>query len=529
MAVLCAVWKRHFALLCTVLPGLFAPILTIITGGLYTVVPVPWTYNTELQVEGWFHPENCLLNATTNDERGNDKAWTIFTLNQFSNMSYPEWTQGQYSLSSFGADNLCSYDGNNTSLLMTAYIPATRANLNCSLIGHYAEDDYQTIEADNTHSCLQWLPVDPRPLGCDTPPEWNHTTGHRSLYLRSLYITNEDGTESASQGYYLAALHDNYDSLVSVRYNQSIDSTTSVNVCGDRRQHYFIGLGDGPEALSLLHCVPYVEALWVTATFSLPDLSLVTDMPIVPDTDSSVILSASASMTAIPFFNWGQFFSAIVNGSSGVGQLKGLMPGPEDNHAREFIAAVEMPLAEYLAQRLHFMYRQPLDDIDKYNTSTSGYDLFNPGGQPATGTVTDGSRLRLIQNEVSTRVLQGLLGAMVLCLVAETIMVRGGRVIPRDPGSIASRMAYFAGGELWRHVPVGADRWSDEEIIKWGRENCKGGLLLDWWESDEREASEDEAPQPSERARRFAVDSVNRKGVVSGHRIRQDAAEPLEA
>lgn len=353
----------------------------------------------------------------------------------------------------------------------------------------------------------EWLPIDPQPLGCDTPPEWNQTTGQRKLYLDKSWIVNEEGSR-----YYLALLDDNYDTLVRRRDNHSVWWTSSIRVCGDKRQHYFIGLG--MKALSLLHCVPYVEALWVTAAFSLPHLSLIQTVPVVPDTGSSVFLSDSASMTAFPYPQWRTLFTALINGSSGVGQLAELMPGPDDNDGRRLINAVEGILAEYLAQNLHLHYRHPLDANDQNDTSTSDYDLLNAHGQPANGTVTDRSRLRLMQNEVSTRLLQGLLGAMALCLVAESLLGRGARIIPRDPGSIASRMAYFAGGQLWRKVPEGADRWTDEEIIKWGQENCEGGLLLDWWEDDGQEASEDGSPQAAGRSRKFAVDCVSRKSVA---------------
>lgn len=51
MAVIRAAWKRHFPLLWAILPGLLAPVLTVVTSGLYTVVPIPWTYKTELQLK----------------------------------------------------------------------------------------------------------------------------------------------------------------------------------------------------------------------------------------------------------------------------------------------------------------------------------------------------------------------------------------------------------------------------------------------------------------------------------------------
>lgn len=282
--------------------------------------------------------------------------------------------------------------------------------------------------------------------------------------------------------------------------------TTSIRVCGDKRQHYFIGLGYGTQTLSVLHCVPYVEALWVDAAFALPDLSLVTDVPVIPDRDSVVFLSDSASMTAVSVMDLDDLVAAVVNGSSGVGQLTGLPPGPENNDTDRLIASLESIISEYLAQNLHFNYRESMG-INESNDSASspGRNVLTANGHQVTGTVTDHTQLRLIQNAAPTRVLQGLLAVMGACLVASTALGRGERVIPRDPGSVASQMAYFAGGEVWQRVPVGADRWTDEQIKKHGLGISDGRLLLDYW-GDDREDSGD-----GTRGKKFAVDSADRK------------------
>lgn len=510
MAVVYAVWKRHFVLFWAILPGLLAPVLTIISSGLYAVAPVPWTYNAELELKDWFRPENRTVNydgdGSNYVESDSIDTWQTFILTQLFNMSYPQWTQGEYALVSFGADNLHSHDRSDTSLSITARVPAIHTNINCSFTGHYMNDTYVTAQTPlDTH---RWLPVDPRPLGCHTPPEWNRTTGQRDLYLTSNTVNNLDGTigyddNHDSQGYYFVLLHDEYESLVYDRHKYEIEPLRSIRICGDKRQHYFIGLGYRTEARSVLHCVPYVEALWVNAAFALPDLSLVTDVPIVPDRDSSVFLSDSASMTALPIEYWDKIVEAVVNGSSGVGQLQ---PGPDNNGTHRLIAALESTIAKYFAQVLNFNYRQPVGEYSNASASSAGQNLLTPDGQPATGTVTDRTRLRLIQNTVSTRILQGLLAVMGACLVASTALGRGARVIPRDPGSVASRMAYFAGGEVWRRVPVGADRWTDEQIRKHGLGVSDGRLLLGWWGGDGREVSEEGA-----RGKRFAVDVVGCK------------------
>lgn len=513
MAVIYALWKRHFVLLWAILPGLLAPVLTIITSALYTVAPVPFSYDAELELKDWFRPENRTVDGITNTAESDTKGEMriVFDLTQFSKMSYPQWTHGQYALASFGTDNLHSHDGNDSSLYITARLPATRVNLNCSMIDHYDNDTHLSTQPSSFGP--QWLRVDPRPLGCHTTPEWNRTAGQRELYLSSIHTINVDDEWSTSREYYLTLLSDDYETLVCQRddycpFGDAWPRTiTSIHLCGDERQHFFIGVGYGEEVLSLLHCVPYVEALWVNATFTLPDLLLATDVSVSPDRESSVFLSDSASMTTFMGQGWQDFVITMVNGSSGVGKLTGLPSDPHNDNIPRLVAAMERTLEEYLAQNLHINYRQPVSgNISNASASIAGQSLLTPDGQPATGTVTDRTRLRLIQNTVSTRILQGLLAVMGACLVASTALGRGARVIPRDPGSVASRMAYFAGGEVWRRVPVGADRWTDEQIRKHGLGVSEGRLLLGWWGGDGREGFAEGA-----RGKRFAVDSVGCK------------------
>lgn len=509
VAVVHAVRERHFVLLWAMIPSLIAPFLTVITSGLYMVVPVPLTYEAELELKDWFRLENRSINDINLVEARTGEPDTVFTLIQFSNMSYPQWTHGEYAFASFGADNLHSRDGNDSSLYVTARVPAARVNLNCSLIGHFANETYPATQQDDLHPL--WLQVDPRPLGCLTPAQ-NDTAGQRDLYLRNFDVTNEDGTRNTNRGYYYSLLLDDYNNFIMFNDSESqgmgVFYTNTTGVCGDVRQHYFLGLGYGMEALSLLHCMPYVEALWVTAAFALPDLSLVPTIPITPDRDTAMFLANAASRTESFKITWKQIVVAMINGSSGIGQLTGLPSDPDNDDSRRLIANLERTYAEYLAQVLHFNHRLPPGDNEiNASSSSAGQNPLTSDGHPATGTVTDRTRLRLKQNAVSTRILQGLLGVMGACLVASTALGRGARVIPRDPGSIASKMAYFADGEVWRHVPVGADRWTDERIKKHGLGISGGKLLLDWWGND-REDSGD-----GTRGKKFAVDSADRKGM----------------
>lgn len=67
----------------------------------------------------------------------------------------------------------------------------------------------------------------------------------------------------------------------------------------------------------------------------------------------------------------------------------------------------------------------------------------------ATGTVTDiAGQRRVVQDGISTRVLEGLLGATLVLLVVSWGLLGETRVLTGSPSSIADRVALVGGGNL---------------------------------------------------------------------------------
>ncbi|KAK4451308.1 hypothetical protein QBC34DRAFT_459031 [Podospora aff. communis PSN243] len=81
----------------------------------------------------------------------------------------------------------------------------------------------------------------------------------------------------------------------------------------------------------------------------------------------------------------------------------------------------------------------------------------------ATVTLRD-ARRRVVQDALSTRVLEGLLGATLLLLIASWIFMRKTAVLASSPTSIASRAALIAGGNLLSLLPENAQARGPEEI-----------------------------------------------------------------
>jgi hypothetical protein len=74
------------------------------------------------------------------------------------------------------------------------------------------------------------------------------------------------------------------------------------------------------------------------------------------------------------------------------------------------------------------------------------------------------SIIRLRQNEISTRILQGLLVWMMICAVVSLFTVRLSRILPKNPCSIAAQVSLVAGSQMLSGLPSKAQWMDDKEF-----------------------------------------------------------------
>ncbi|KAK0610735.1 hypothetical protein DIS24_g12036, partial [Lasiodiplodia hormozganensis] len=266
-AVVHAARKRQIALLASMLTALMAPALTIVTSGLYTPTPVPWSHNITLDITGWFHIGDGKVRDVS---LGGD--YDFLSLIEYTNMTYPQWTHGAYAFSTFNPATIHGTNGNDTALsLHAARLPATRANMNCTMTHYFPHL--------NDSARTQDILVDP-PAGCHPPPlltssstTTTSSSGSTNGTDRQLrFSLASPPTAIDADGYFVNDLTE-YGML----YSSGIASEDLIPaaVCGDDRSHFWYLSGhrraNGThDSLALLHCAPYIEALVVGANFSLP-------------------------------------------------------------------------------------------------------------------------------------------------------------------------------------------------------------------------------------------------------------------
>lgn len=170
-----------------------------------------------------------------------------------------------------------------------------------------------------------------------------------------------------------------------------------------------------------------------------------------------------------------------------------------------FRERVEELYGIYIAQVLHTYYRRStLDD----GTDDAGDDPTTAhfAADPINGTVVDGARMRLVQNAVSTRILEGLLVAMLVCGALACVLEGKTRILPKDPGSIAAKISLFADGEVWRDREVVEELWEEERVERRREELLKGRVFrMDWWGEGEAGVGGDGVEAGK---RRFGVDAT---------------------
>jgi hypothetical protein len=127
------------------------------------------------------------------------------------------------------------------------------------------------------------------------------------------------------------------------------------------------------------------------------------------------------------------------------------------------------------AQTINTDFRAPLSSLPSAQLPTT---------LPATHLTP--YRTRLVQSSLSTRLLQGVLAALLLCAIVVFVLIDMRKVLPKKIGTIAAAASLLAGSRLLDEreglIPPGAEWWSDKELLRrgiWQGQKFRMG----WWES----------------------------------------------
>jgi hypothetical protein len=238
------------------------------------------------------------------------------------------------------------------------------------------------------------------------------------------------------------------------------------------------------KALHFLACAPYTEQLDVELTLMLPSYSVSPAHP-------PVAIESSAR-----FFSNDSFIPRNIPGLAGYdpdileGFFQNLMYGkdgiPRDellSNTTRLVEAVEHQYRIFAAQAYNIAYRTPFGSGSNRDDSPR-----------VEATLASPSRSRLVQPDISTRILQALLATLFVCaVITYTILWRSTngtrRILPHNPASIAIMATLLIDSKMLTteklNIPPGTEFMSNREMEKSG---VFDGLLfsLGWWDTNER-------------------------------------------
>lgn len=363
------------------------------------------------------------------------------------NLSYPQWTYGEYAFPAIDLHDIkYNTSQNNTEngtlaegSLLTVILPAIRGFLNCSSV---PQDDVQ-IDFDS-----QGINFDVSSATTPNCPKWPNAFGCSDYKVSGEAIPLKVGDYFDCSSQYLEPA------------NGTLENNHPPLYAGCAMLWFVYGQLLAPNqttGTSILACRPYMAQLSVELSFVPPDFAIdITNPPKqVPNTEkilfSDFISGASLLIQPVapnlgqttPFLNFKTsvdtdglhlWFKALIYGVDGVPAASLL--GSEN--APTLIANLDRVFGVWMAQILGSYARTTTPSSEIIPTSLPTYNA----------SLKDPSSARLVQSQVSTRIVQVLLGTMIVCAIIAFWKQDTRNVLPKNPGCIAAVASLVADSNL---------------------------------------------------------------------------------
>ena len=484
-AIEAALNKRAAAVLATMTATLFAPLLTIVVSGLYMPELVLLSYPVPVVQRDWFDADRASTRPTV--KRGQFTSYVDSNLDAsldthpkdlvdifepprywsspaeiagsrvlYQNRSDPRWTHGALVMPAIElAPGVQGHSSNST---LEISLPAVRARMNCSVVDYRAQGPYKFDVEVEPHVFLSQIHVSiPAPMPCrssvnnfssiiDLATNFSTIIGQGAINNGSIRLPGEPAGFYARRAAHLVngesfmspencGVEDNEHMLFMV-WNQTLNATKD---------------------LSVVYCEPYVQAVSIEAKFNATSLELVPNPPPRVDEQSARYFSKIPKTLALP-----RLTNGIV--SLHVSDFFVVMFGGKDAPLRHDVVGADK--AQNLVQQMDKTYGRMLLHVLNLNFRNNNSNSPTSVQVLLQGNLTDPSRSRLVQNAVSTRILQGLLSVLAIAAAIMCVALPTTCFLPNDPSSILARASLLADNRLLDHIPEGADMMTNAELEK---------------------------------------------------------------
>lgn len=432
---------RNIGALATTTTLLFASFYTVFSGSLFQGVSLPSTTLALLRANNSFGPT------------GNDTSFGINApLILLGNLSYPSFTYEDLAFPQLLPTMALTTNESSASLLsVNAVVPALRPHLEC----HLYDKSKIRVEIDHWYSSASHNPSDfeGNSLKVAVNEEGCPDRGDISSFNTALSIP------SNASYFGVGATSDSFDNLTYPIYPRCHDYlfVWGKLVWGNWDPDTEVKL----EHITAMHCNQSIETVDVETNFIGADLAIDMDNPPQPVPGSERTSTAAldphydpkflyANVPNIPTDEILSSFFALLTQSRWAIPLSTLGGGSDEAVA----AAIKFQHGVFVAQALNER-RMPAIQTDATLTPEQALAGENDAGRTFEATVVDKrGRQRVVQDAISTRVLEALLLLTLVLLGVGWVWLPKTNVLPkRSPMTIASVVALLAGGNLeeWVH------------------------------------------------------------------------------
>lgn len=207
---------------------------------------------------------------------------------------------------------------------------------------------------------------------------------------------------------------------------------------------------------TLITCSYHMQSLDVDVTYSTPQQSVIS---VRANEGSTLPASDSCNPFGELYNGLDEYLGGTYNGNSGDISYWSLLEAIRDG--RNLTTMMTHENALLMAERLELIYNTfTTQFLSTYNRVTI------PLGATANGTIINANRERLVQSEMSTRILQSLLGIMLICMAMTFLCFDSDKLVTKCPCSIAAQASFLADSEWLGMVPLEAEGLSDRELLR---------------------------------------------------------------
>ena len=414
----------------------------------------------------------------------------------YNNLSYPRWTYGKYALPqiSMEIDNHTLLHRIGTSTVnasVQAELPAVFGVANCSLMSE--KDVTFSIVPGISGSYLHFKAKARE--GC--PPVSGHlqdaygTSFRTGKWMSAQQVFQSNDTRpspnkinSSYHGELVFEPHCPLSFMLLAKGRYSHDMGDGSHIGTNKTPSITV------EDVKYFQCSPHVDQEIVEVEFTLPEFDISRQNPPRPKAGTRTFYSEAELLNPGNFNAYfpelfvrydsssdspkpngieemfDHFFRAVLDGNGGL--------------SRDQVFRNETGVIDVILERIEEVYGVIIAQV--YSEKRRFENRLDDPASTLNVTLIAAGTTRLLQDETSTRILQGLLGAMVLCALVSMIFTRSKNVLPQNPCSIAAVAAYLADSSILTKevIPPGSELMNEKELREKGI--LEHGLYsFGWW------------------------------------------------